>query len=320
MSVRAKDDARIPVIYIAGYGRSGSTLLERLLGNEPGCVAVGEIRHIWERSFLQDQLCSCGSSFHDCSFWKRVLDIGFGGDGQDTAAQIIALRQSIEGYAYLPHMLIARRSRAYESKWSEYSRALVSLYRAIQCVSGAHYIVDSSKDPPYLFLLSTIAQIELHVVHLVRDPRAVAHSWKRRKLRPEVVGRSEYMPQYSYWKSSREWVIHNVATQCIQLRSVDYIRIRYEDLTTRPGETMASLRTHISSSSAPGAGSTADLVREPALNHTVSGNPLRFQRGDIPIKEDTEWLGMPWWGKALVTIGTLPLCAYHGYSVWPRTA
>ena len=35
------------VLYVGGYGRSGSTVLDRVLGALPDAVSVGEIRSIW---------------------------------------------------------------------------------------------------------------------------------------------------------------------------------------------------------------------------------------------------------------------------------
>ena len=37
------------VLFIGGLGRSGSTLIEKLLNELPGMVAVGELVHLWER-------------------------------------------------------------------------------------------------------------------------------------------------------------------------------------------------------------------------------------------------------------------------------
>ena len=42
-------------------------------------------------------------------------------------------------------------------------------------------MIDSSKWPTYGFLLSTIESFDMYVLHLVRDPRACAFSWQRKK-------------------------------------------------------------------------------------------------------------------------------------------
>ena len=63
----------IKLVYIAGYPRSGSTLLLRLLGAAPGYFAIGELHEVWLRSFIEDQLCGCGRSFSECDFWEQVV-------------------------------------------------------------------------------------------------------------------------------------------------------------------------------------------------------------------------------------------------------
>jgi len=51
------------IILIAGHSRSGSTLLDRLLGEMDGFVTVGELRCLWIRGLREDQLCGCGTAF-----------------------------------------------------------------------------------------------------------------------------------------------------------------------------------------------------------------------------------------------------------------
>ena len=46
--------------YIAGYVRSGTTLLDRILGNLDNCTSVGELNFIWERSLARNELCGYG--------------------------------------------------------------------------------------------------------------------------------------------------------------------------------------------------------------------------------------------------------------------
>ena len=42
------------LIYLGGLGRSGSTLVERLLAGLPGVCSVGEVVHMWQRGLVQD--------------------------------------------------------------------------------------------------------------------------------------------------------------------------------------------------------------------------------------------------------------------------
>ena len=51
------------VVYVAGSGRSGSTLLERTLGEMPGFVNVGELIDLFRRVAPRNERCGCGQPF-----------------------------------------------------------------------------------------------------------------------------------------------------------------------------------------------------------------------------------------------------------------
>ena len=60
------------VLYLGGFGRSGTTLVERLLGELPGVCALGEVVHLWQRDIRDDERCGCGVRFSACPFWQSV--------------------------------------------------------------------------------------------------------------------------------------------------------------------------------------------------------------------------------------------------------
>lgn len=64
-------------LYIAGYGRSGSTLLERLLSQENSVVGGGEL-YFLEQFLLGDLeqnelICACEQTVRNCPFWSPVV-------------------------------------------------------------------------------------------------------------------------------------------------------------------------------------------------------------------------------------------------------
>ena len=73
---QAKKDS---VVFIARPGRSGSTLLDMLLGQIEGFCSTGELRFIWKRGFRQNLLCGSGKPFRECEFWAEVVTTAFGG-------------------------------------------------------------------------------------------------------------------------------------------------------------------------------------------------------------------------------------------------
>lgn len=58
---------------------------------------------------------------------------------------------------------------------------------------------------------------------------------------------------------------------------------------------------------------------DPARNHTVAGNPLRFERGAITVRPDVEWrAGLAPGARRLVTALTWPLLLRYGFPLRPR--
>jgi hypothetical protein len=303
------------ILYIGGYSRSGSTLLLRLLGQVEGLFPVGEVWDLWQRSFTENQLCGCGDPFHDCEFWNEVISQAFGSMAQVDVLHMQRLRLAVQGNRALPMLLVpALRSAEYRAKLNEYSQALSALYGAIRAVSGCRVIVDSSKVPPYAYLLRSLPELHLHVVHLVRDSRATAYSWKRKKQRPEIHWKTAYMARYSPARSAVEWSIMNGL-----LERVADQRARYEHLVSRPVATIQEILQNLSE----GLREPFDLpwpvgeqVRsfQVGIDHTVSGNPNRFKQGAISIRPDTEWQAkMPRGHKLLVGGLTWPLLNHYGY-------
>jgi hypothetical protein len=299
--------ARPRVLYIGGSGRSGSTLLARLLDDLDGFVSVGELRYVWERGFAANHLCECGEPFRECPFWMEVVDRAFGGfDGIDAEA-VRRNQESVDRIRYVPELRWrAIRTGAFRIRLGAFERTLAPLYRAILEVSGATVIVDSSSDPTYGFVLRATERLDVNVVHLVRDSRAVAYSWTRSKARPEIAGRTAYMRKRSPMQSAVHWDVHNLLLELLAARNRNARRIRYEDLATDAVDVVRSTCDLVGVASVAAAGART--------RHSISGNPMRFETGPLRIKLDDEWVQQFAAGdRRLVTLVTAPLLVRYGY-------
>lgn len=303
------------VLYIGGYSRSGSTLLLRLLGSLPGLFCVGEVWDIWRRSFMENQLCGCGASFHSCEFWNAVVREAFGSADNVNGAAMQQFKTVVEARQSLPFLMMpSLRTPAYQRRLAEYGKVLQALYDAIQKVSGCDVIVDSSKVAPYAFVLRSVPSIDLFVAHLVRDSRATAYSWQRQKVRPEIHWTTAYMERYGVVRSALEWDAYNVLLQLIQMTGVPYVRLRYEDFVLDPYRYIGQIAKFLGMPDAAGRHHASSV--ELPVQHTVSGNPMRFQTGTVQVRPDIEWQArMTQWHKALVTLLSWPLLSYYGYLV-----
>jgi hypothetical protein len=309
---------QVTVLYIGGHGRSGSTILAQTLGQIPGFVNVGELWQVWHRGLRENERCGCGQPFYSCEFWRAVGDEAFGGWDTLDVDKMMAFRPYLKRPRYTPHYALAAktgiRSRKINTLFEECEPVLERLYRAIQRVSRAGVVVDSSKRYSYAVLLSLLPFADLRVVHLVRDSRAVAYSWGRTKKSSAVVG-GRLMPRMSPAKASRLWSLQNYSYALFS-EFVRLSRLRYEDFVDDPSLNLAE--TLIRAGFEAEAGHLQEVICRgeisPSVDHTVSGNPSRFGTGKIEIKRDEEWkVKMRGADKNIVTALTAPLLLKYGY-------
>ena len=301
------------ILFLAGWQRSGSTLLQRMLGQIDGVFPAGELWYIWEQGLIENRLCGCGSRFRDCAFWAKVFDRAFGGMPSIEADRMMQAVRSGSRTRYLPRYWTASGRRSLAAGLDYELDAVRRLYAAILAISGRDYLIDSSKSPGYANLLSIVRGVEVYVIHLVRDPRGVAYSWQRRK--PQIdTGNREHMDRTSAAKSSLLWNVWNLASEHVHNCGPDhYLRLRYEDLMARPGQEIERIAEKVGLS-----GRNLDFINGKTVHltptHTVSGNPNRFQAGDINLSCDEEWKdAMSGFQRNTVTLLTRPLLGRYGY-------
>lgn len=305
---------KLSVLYIAGASRSGSTLLECMLNELPGVCGAGEVTHIWDRGFVRNELCGCGRPFHECEFWTEIKNDAFDAAHELDYSAVRELRSHVCAYHNLPQLLVPElRSETFQSRLQTYSAHLVRLYQSIQRVSGEPLVTDSSKYPSELFVLSEIEQIELRVVHIVRNAKAVVYAWQKLKQRPDVHWTKEYFSRYPFYQTALAWNVFNQMISSFESRDLPYVCVRYEELIREPKATLSAICRAVGLDS-----HHLEFVEDHAVrlgdNHTVSGNPVRFQRGPISLRLDNEWEnGARPIHKLLVDLMTFPLQRRYGY-------
>ena len=295
------------VISIGGASRSGSTLLALLLGRSGGSFVAGELRYVWTRGYLQNQLCGCGEPFRGCEFWRNVIGEAYGRFDRVPVKELASLQRTVGQMWHLPALLSPVGSRARRSATRGYAQHLARLCSAILRVSGADTLVDSSKLPTYCYLLTRMADAEVRLIHLVRDSRAVAFSFLRKKPKPDIHWKQAYMRRFSPFESSLDWNFLNIGMELVRGRGVRSDLVRYEDLALDPDAVLGRLT---SSSGNGSRGREIDL----GVNHSVSGNPLRFSQGTVTVRPDREWtMRMKRGDRSMVTAMTWPLLVRYGY-------
>lgn len=244
---------RLQVVLIVGSSYSGSTLLGLLIGSGPGTVYMGElnqIRRLWnppEGLEPAYRLCTCGVEYGDCPFWRGVL-ARYGSRTDLNPAPGFSLRN----LRLLIRILLRRPPRR------EDDLRLLRGHRAvIEAIAGtireegwlleASRVVDSSKSLQSLEALATARELDLRVVHLLREARGIMASARGR-------GRS-------VWGALAGWgVVHGALhfylnrQAAVPVLRVDYRRLcedprgelrrvgRFLDLDLDPDRAAASIR------------------------------------------------------------------------------
>lgn len=342
----------VRVLYFTGTGRSGTTVINNILGQLGGAFACGELRYLWRRGVAENHLCGCGQSFATCPVWTAVMatpgrpgaadkiDKIDNNDGTESAgstggagpmtAPTTAGMSELEAEALATRLLQRLASRRVPAMLARRAlgrppvaphpddETIAWLYRAIaEHVDGA-VVIDSSKLPPYGMLLGQLPGIEVFHLHVVRDPRATAFSWQRSKPALDHAGGEALMPTLKVWKSAALWAWWNGLTVAVWGRHERYARVRYEDFVADPRgviETVAQ-RCGLPTHGLPFE--TPTRVRM-APTHSVAGNPSRHSTGTVEIRSDDEWReALPARDRRLVTAVTGGVLLALGYSLRVR--
>ena len=118
---------QLNIIYIMGYGRSGSTLLDIILGNHSEIESLGEVAFL-HQDLYQGGLCSCLNSYADCPFWSQVLQKHLKAVSPHSAKDLDKLIRDVEGVFPLSLLFLCLLLR---QKVEGYRQCTCSLFEAI---------------------------------------------------------------------------------------------------------------------------------------------------------------------------------------------
>jgi hypothetical protein len=305
----------LPVIFVSGKGRSGSTVLSMVLGELDGVVAGGELRFLWQRGIVENRNCGCGRPFADCPVWSEVADrlVGDGGEIGGDVERVAAAHDRIFRWLAVPRLLAGGRALRGWDDLDLWAEATGHLYRALADATGAGLVVDSSKWPVDPGMLGLVPGIRPIAVQLVRDPRAVAWSWQRRKAHFDLDEGRE-MDRFGPVHSSASWVARNAVVEAATTRwRVPRLVLRYEEFVADPSSTVRRIGDAAGVHLDPAGTIEGHTVRRGG-DHIVAGNPTRFGGGSIELAPDDEWrTGLPRSQRWAVTTVTAPLLRRYGY-------
>lgn len=302
-------EPKIKVLYIAGFERSGSTILNRVLGQIDGFVAWGELRDIWQHGAIENRRCSCGALFDECPAWTAIVETAFGAMEQSEIRGMVELLQKTRA-SVLPHYFGLSRQPFANQTTKKYLANLTRLYQAIQATTKSRVIVDSTKASWYGYALSMLPTLELYIVHIVRDPRGVCYSLQRRKNKGEP-----FSQWYNPVHASLSWSLKNYASEMLLNRFPErYLRISYEEFIRQPKPVIESILALLDEEVAELPFQNDSTVNM-GTDHIFAGSPsIRSKTGAVELNLDERWKQqMKPMDKTAVKSLTLPLLARYGY-------
>lgn len=306
-----RDSARPTYLYIAGRGRSGTTLLNTLLGNHTDICAVGELANFSLQCFRDENtrwqgLCGCGKRPFNCPFWTQVIqrieqsfsldlrndpfawrmsDVGVEEEYRSRTiirAPLVAARHRlwrvIRSAQYLGSPVIQAVMKAYKPQ-AQWVRNRCFAVSQISDVSGCSIVADTSKDYMGMRDVYDYGSLPTKIIYVTRDCRGNVWS-KLRTVESEATRRRLIVENAEDWVKINSRILRALDS----VRQEDQIHIRYEDICRSPAKTMSEVLTFVGLD-------YSEKILEIGENaeHTIAGNRMRFSGKNAGIKEDFSW-------------------------------
>jgi hypothetical protein len=295
----------VKVLFIAGPTRSGSTIIGNILGQIKGFFHAGELIEAWDRG--RTWKCSCGKDPIICEVWSQIFKTLNSVISRTDQAEIIRIRNKLSQSL---RVIINQYQHPYKlvpnTPEDRYLSGLATLYKIIQNKTGAEIIIDSSKNVGYCETLKRVNAIELYVLHLIRDSRAIVFSWSKKKR-----GLWKVHPL----KTAAVWSSRNMAAEFLKSGlSNRYIKMRYEDFINTPQEKVRAILKilNVGKVQLPFISSNEVMLK---TSHGLCGNPGRFNCGVEKLEMDNRWKNMKLSDNLMATFLTWPLLLRYNYQL-----
>jgi hypothetical protein len=312
--------SKINLVYVASIGRSGTTLLESMLGAHPSLETTGEL-HLWPHEIMMGgvQRCGSGEYVQNCPFWtemrSRVDPL------RQAAPQLHFFREQHNGGKTLrPTRLwefgtnrLHKKTNSQVRQYGENNEAIFRTFAdLVDETTGRRpmWIVDASKDPYRLLWLQRSGLFNIKVIHMVKNPRGYIYSAIKHWLKVDDPLRALKRHYYTS-RQALAWVIQNRLISAVAehyLSSDNYLLLQYEDLASSPEETFAAVCEMIGVTHAPEA---VHNFRE-GSHFTIAGNPMRYENRGI-ILDETWKRRLPSSSRCLSDLVTSTSMEKYGY-------
>ena len=164
-------------IYIAADSRSGSTLLDLLIGNHSQIISVGELRRLNEH-YNGHFACTCEAVFNECEFWQAIEDrLNQSNCSLKEMETLIPSSKSVthDLFYFLPQFILKKLSSRYSWLHRDFKIAAnnLTVIDSISQQNKVNFVADSSKVFKLARLFRILSPESNKVIFLIRDGRAV---------------------------------------------------------------------------------------------------------------------------------------------------
>jgi hypothetical protein len=294
--------------YILAASHSGSTLLSMLLGSHPQIATIGEM-NLSPKAMgdLDHYRCSCGDLIRRCRFWEQVregmVSRGFAFDLANVGTDYRSVKSCYAQHLLAPlhrgRLLESLRDAAlgicpaWRTQLPEIHRRNAALASTILELRRAQVIVDSSKIGVRLKYLLRNPELDVKVIHLIRDGRAVALTYmdpagfadaKDPTCRGGGMGGDRRSERLSMARAAYEWrrCVDEAESILRCLPPTQWIDVRYESYCREPEATLRQLQEFLG----------VEPGRQPrefrAVEQHVVGNGMRLDSSP-EIQLDERW-------------------------------
>jgi hypothetical protein len=293
------------LVYLLAASHSGSTLLAMLLGAHPEVCSVGELK--WTSMGEVDRYrCSCGTLIRQCTFWRGVqdglahrhIDFDMADPRTDLRAGTTRYEQRLLQPLHRGPVVEWFRDAAlalspgWRGRLAEHQSRNRALAEVVLQQAGKRVLVDSSKMALRLRYLLRTPGLDVRVIRVVRDGRAVSLTYTNEaqyadSQQPTLRGGGSGRPdvrRIPISAAAHEWRRSNEEAMAV-LSTIDRSRwteVHYEDLCADPQRVLARLSAFMNVD--------PHRVRLDFRNveHHVVGNGMRLD-STSDIKLDERW-------------------------------
>ena len=220
------------LIYIMGAGRSGTTLLDIMLGNNSKSISLGEVNRFYKREGVPPKRSQKTETFQ---FWKIFKD----------------KQEHIKNYDYQTLNITFHRNEYHTAVFKAllkknsplYKDSLCEQYKILKDLIKEDILIESSKYPVRALNLSNYLNpidFQIKYIYLKKDPVSVVNSFRKKDLE---------QPGKNFFTANLYYLVVNLlcyfTALILRKRGHSVIRLTYESLLTDKENSLLKIQSKL---------------------------------------------------------------------------